>query len=180
MCGFISQTESTVRYPADPLSSAWAVTNRKKAVGTQGTRGNKNTRVYKGVNKTLKAVDAVTVLGLGIPPQQNAMLSGLTGLGTAQPNSLDSLFGSTGTNPWARITGLNTGLQSANGANDLFQLAALLGGQHQSVTFQPAQPLQVRQAVTHLHSNKLRWSRRSKWKYRNALRPMPRNERRNL
>ena len=44
--------------------------------------------------------------------------------------------------------GLDTGLQSANSGNDLLQLAALLGGsQQQSVTFQPAQLLQVRQAL---------------------------------
>ena len=66
----------------------------------------------------------------------------------AQQHPLDSLFGSVGTNPLAGITGLNAGLQSANGGNDLFQLAALLGGsQQQSVSFQPAQLLQVRQAL---------------------------------
>ena len=66
----------------------------------------------------------------------------------AQQNPLDSLFGSVGTNPLAGVTGLNTGLQSANGVNDLFQFAALLGGsQQQSVSFQPAQLLRVRQAL---------------------------------
>ena len=76
------------------------------------------------------------------------MLLGLTGLGMAQPSPLDSLFGSVRTNTLAGLGGLNTGLQSANGGNDLLQLAALLGGsQHQSVSFQPAQLLQVRQAL---------------------------------
>ena len=95
-------------------------------------------------------MDAATALGLGIPPPQNTTILGLAGLGMAQPNSLDSLFGSAGTNPWAGVTGLHTVLQSAqsaNGANGLFQLAALLGGQQQSVTFQPAQLLQLRQAL---------------------------------
>ena len=66
-------------------------------------------------------------LGLGGPPQ-NAMLSAIAGLGVTQPNPLDSLFGSVGTNPLAGIAGLNTGLQTANGGNNLLQLAALLGG----------------------------------------------------
>ena len=43
---------------------------------------------------------------------------------------------------------MNAGLQSANGGDDLLQLAALLhgGSQEQPVSFQPAQLLQVRQA----------------------------------
>ena len=82
-------------------------------------------------------VDAATPLHLGAP-QHNMMLLGLIGLGMAQQGPLDSLFGSVGTNPLAGIAGLNTGLQLANGGNDLMQLAALLGGlQHQSVMFQP-------------------------------------------
>ena len=82
-------------------------------------------------------VDAATALHLGAP-QHNMMLLGLTGLGMAQQGPLDSLFGSVGMNPLAGIAGLNTGLQLANGGNDLMQLAALLGGlQHQSVMFQP-------------------------------------------
>ena len=61
---------------------------------------------------------------------------------------MDLLFGFVGTNPLAGIAGLNTGLHTANGGNDLLQLAALLGGsQQQSVSFQPAQLLQVRQAL---------------------------------
>ena len=110
--------------------------------------GNKGKQTYanKGGNKTSKAVDAAIALGLGpgALPQQNAMLSGLAGLGMAQQSSLDSLLGSAGTDPLAGVTGLHIGLQSANGANDFFQLAALLGGQQQSVSFQPAQLLQVR------------------------------------
>ena len=49
----------------------------------------------------------------------------------------------------AGLGGLNgTSLQSANSGNDHLQLAALLGGsQQQNVTFQPAQLLQVRQAL---------------------------------
>ena len=50
----------------------------------------------------------------------------------------------------AGVAGLNTGLSTANGGNDLdlLQLIALLGGsQQQSVSFQPAQLLQVRQAL---------------------------------
>ena len=103
-----------------------------------GYARNKGTQPYasKGGNKMSKTVDAATALGLGILPQQNTMLSGLAGLGMAQQNPLDSLFGSVGTNvnPLAGITGLNTSLQSANDGNVLFQLAALLGGQHQSVS----------------------------------------------
>ena len=76
------------------------------------------------------------------------MLSGLAGLGVVQHKSLDSLFGPVGTSTMAGLGGLNTGLQSANSGNDLLQLAALLGGsQQQSVLFQPAQLLQVRQAL---------------------------------
>ena len=72
------------------------------------------------------------------------MLSGMAGLGMVQQNPLDSLFGSMGTNTLAGLGGLHAGLQSANGGNDLLQLAALLGGsQQQSVSFQPAQLLQV-------------------------------------
>ena len=53
-----------------------------------------------------------------------------------------------GTTTMAGLGGLGTGLQSANSGNDLLQLAALLGGsQQQNVTFQPAQLLQVRQAL---------------------------------
>ena len=95
---------------------------QSKGCGYAGNKGNQ-TYASKGGNNTPKAVDAATALGLGILPQHNAMLLGLTGLGMAQPNSLDSLFGSAGTNPLAGVTGLHTGLQSANGANDLFQLA---------------------------------------------------------
>ena len=68
--------------------------------------GNKGKQTYasKGGNKTSKIVDAATALGLGVP-QQNAMLPGFTGLGMAQPNSLDSLLGSSGTSPLAGVTG---------------------------------------------------------------------------
>ena len=66
----------------------------------------------------------------------------------AQQNPLDSLFGSVGTNTMAGLGGLNTGLQPANSGKCLHHLAALLGGsQQQSVSFQPAQLLQVRQAL---------------------------------
>ena len=106
-----------------------------------------------GGNK--KTVDAATALGLGLP-QQNTMLSGLAGLGVTQHNPLDSLFGSVGTNAMAGLGGLNTGLQSANSGNDLLQLAALLGGlQQQSVSFQPAQLLQVRQALAQQHATQV-------------------------
>ena len=67
-----------------------------------------------------------------------------------QQNSLDSLFGSVGANTVAGLGGLNTGLQSANSGNCLLHLAAVLhvgGSQQQSVSFQPAQLLQVRQAL---------------------------------
>ena len=48
----------------------------------------------------------------------------------------------------AGIAGLNTGLSAATDGTDLLQLVALLGGsQQQSVSFQPAQNLQVRQAL---------------------------------
>ena len=56
------------------------------------------------------------------------MLSGLAGLGMAEQTPLDSRFGSVRTNTLAGLGGLNTGLQSANGGNDLLQLGALLGG----------------------------------------------------
>ena len=113
---------------------AWKHGNKSYASGGKG-----------GGNK--KTVDAATALGLGVP-QQNTMLSGLAGLGMVQPTPLDSLFGSVGTNTMVGLGGLDTGLQSANGGNDLLQLAALLGGtQQQSVSFQPAQLLQVRQAL---------------------------------
>ena len=66
-----------------------------------------------------------------------------------QQNPLDSLFGSMGTNAMTGLGGVGgASLQSANSVNDLLQLAALLGGsQQQNVTFQPAQLLQVRQAL---------------------------------
>ena len=116
---------------------AWKHGNKSYASGGKG-----------GGNK--KTVDAATALGLGVP-QQNTMLSGLAGLGMVQPTPLDSLFGYVGTNTMVGLGGLDTGLQSANGGNDLLQLAALLGGtQQQPVSFQPgcrAQLLQVRQAL---------------------------------
>ena len=98
------------------------------------------------------------------------MLLGLTGLGMAQPSPLDSLFGSVRTNTMsyalAGLGGLNTGLQSANGGNDLLQLAALLGGsQQQSVSVQPAQLLQVYDR--RLHNNRQRRLQHNKLKYRN-------------
>ena len=73
----------------------------------------------------------------------------MVGLGMTQPNPLDSLFGSIGTDTVAGLGGFSgAGSQSANSGNDLLQLAALLGGsQQQNVTFQPAQLLQVRQAL---------------------------------
>ena len=56
----------------------------------------------------------------------------------------------------AGLGGLGTGLQSANSGNDLLQLAALLGGsQQQNVTFQPAQLLQVRQALQQQQATQL-------------------------
>ena len=98
-----------------------------------GCAGNKGKQPYasggKGGNK--RAVGAGTALGLGPLPQQNMVLSGFAGLGMAQQNHLDSLFGSVRTNPLAGLSGLNTGLQSANGGNELLQLAALLGGSQQ-------------------------------------------------
>ena len=76
------------------------------------------------------------------------MLSGLAGLGLVQQNPLASLSGSVGASTVAGLGGLTTGLQSVDSGNDLLQLAALLGGtQQQSVTFQPAQLLEVRQAL---------------------------------
>ena len=111
-----------------------------------GYTGNKGNQTHtEGGNRTPKAVDAASALGLGVLPPQHAMLPGFTGPGVAQPNSLGSMFGSAGTNPLAGVTGLHTGLHSANGAIDLLQLAAILGGQEQSVTFQPAQLLQAQQ-----------------------------------
>ena len=123
-----------------------------------GYAGNKGSKPYAsggngGGNK--KSVDAATALGLGLTPQ-NTMLSGMAGLGMAQPNPLDSLFGTMGTNTMAGLGGLGTSLQSANSGNDLLQLAALLGGaQQQNVTFQPAQLLQVRQALQQQQATQL-------------------------
>ena len=86
-------------------------------------------------------------LGLGVP-QQSTVCSGLAGLGVAHQTPLGSFFGSGGTSPLAGIAGLNKSLQPANGGYDLMQLAALLGGsQQQPATFQPAQLMQVRQAL---------------------------------
>ena len=118
-----------------------------------GYAGNKGNKLYasggKGGGGNKKTVDAATALGLGPGvPQQNTMRLGLAGLGMVQQTPLDSRFGSVGTNTVSGLGGLNKSLQSANSGNDLLQLAALLGGsQQQSVTFQPAQLLQVRQAL---------------------------------
>ena len=123
-----------------------------------GYAGNKGNKTYASGGKgggNKKTVDAATALGLGLP-SQNTMLSGMAGLGMAQPNPLDSLFGTMGTNTMAGLGGLGTSLQSANSGNDLLQLAALLGGaQQQSVTFQPAQLLQVRQALQQQQATQL-------------------------
>ena len=121
---------------------------QSKGGGYAGKQGNRSyASGGKGGGSNKKPVDAATALGLGLP-QQNTMLSGLTGLGMAQQNPLNSLFGSVGTNTMAGLGGLNTGLQSANSGNDLLQLAALLrGSQQQSVLYQPAQLLQVQQAL---------------------------------
>ena len=116
--------------------------------------GNKGNKTYasggRSGGKQQQTVDAATALGLGVP-QQNTMLAGMAGLGMVQQNPLDSLFGSIGTNTGAGLGGFGfgeAGVQSANSGNDLLQLAALLGGsQQQNVTFQPAQLLQVRQAL---------------------------------
>ena len=123
-----------------------------------GYAGNKGNKTYASGGKGgagKKSVDAATALGLGLP-QQNTMLSGMAGLGMAQPNPLDSLFGTMGTSTMVGLGGLGTGLQSANSGNDLLQLAALLGGsQQQNVTFQPAQLLQVRQALAQQQATQL-------------------------
>ena len=96
----------------------------------------------------LKTIEAATALGPGVT-SQNAMLASMTGLqGLTQPNSLDALFGSTGLNLLAGVLGLNASLPTTNSGTDILQLTALLGGsQQQSVSFQPAQLLQVRQAL---------------------------------
>ena len=60
----------------------------------QGIRGTKPTWVGgEGGSGNKKAVGAATALGLGVP-QQNAMPSGMAGLGMAQHDPLDSPFGS--------------------------------------------------------------------------------------
>ena len=99
-----------------------------------------------------KTIDSVTALGLGAT-QQNTMRSGVIGLqGLAQPSSLNSVLGSTGLNPLAGGTGANAALSTANSKTGILQLATFLGGsQQQSVTFQPAQLLQVRQALAQQH-----------------------------
>ena len=125
---------------------------RNQQLKRGGYAGNKGNKTYasggKGGGGNKKTVDAATALGLGVP-QQNTMLSGIAGLGMVQQNPLDSLFGSMGTNAMTGLGGLGgASFQSANSGNDLLQLAALLGGsQQQHVTFQPAQLLQVRQAL---------------------------------
>ena len=88
-----------------------------KGGGYAGKQENPYASGGKGGNK--KTIGAATALGLGPLPQQNTMLSGLAGLGMAQQNPLDSLFGSAGTNTLAGLGGLNTGLglHSANGCH---------------------------------------------------------------
>ena len=114
-----------------------------KCGGYAGGKGNKTyARGGKGGGGNKKSVDAATALRLGVP-QQSTVLTGMVGLGMVQKGPLGSLFRSMGTNAMAGLGGLN-------GASlmDLLQLAALLGGsQQQSVTFQPAQLLQVRHAL---------------------------------
>ena len=124
---------------------------------TMGTQGlSTGTRPYANSTgrsqRASKRTAAATALGLGAPPQ-NAMPSGITGLQVlTQPSSLYSFFGSTGVNSLAGGTGLNTSLSTANSGTDILQIAALRGGwQHQSVSFQPAQLRQVRQALAQLH-----------------------------
>ena len=117
---------------------------RNKQSKDGGYARNTGTSPYagsKGCQRKSKAVDAATALGLGVP-QQKPMLPGLAGLGMAQQNPLDSLFGSAGTNPLAGIAGL-----IRLGGNNVMQLAAFLGGPQQSDMFQHAQLLQVRQAL---------------------------------
>ena len=66
----------------------------------------------------------------------------------SQLSSPDSLFESAGVDPLVGVPGLNAGLTRAGSGTDILQLTALLGGsQQQSVMFQPAQLLQVRQAL---------------------------------
>ena len=113
-----------------------------------GYAGNKGNKTYASGGKcgggNKKTVDAATALGLGAL-QKNTMLSGLGGLGMVQQNPLESLLRR---QDWVHVAWQVTGLQSANSGNDLLHLAALLGGsQQQHVTFQPAQLLQVRQAL---------------------------------
>ena len=81
----------------------------------------------------------------------------MAGLGIVQQKPLDSLFRSMGTNAMTGLGGLGgASLQSANSGNDRLQLAALLGGsQQQNVTFQPAQLLQVRQALAQQHATQV-------------------------
>ena len=90
--GFISQTTSTVRYPADLLSSAFMRRNQQSKGG--GYVGNKGNQSYTSGGSKTKTVDAATALGLGPLPQQNTMLSGLARLNMAQQSPLDSRFGS--------------------------------------------------------------------------------------
>ena len=93
---FVSRALSTVCFPADLLSSAQGATNSRKAAVAQGIGNNAYASGGEGGGNK-KTVDAAAALGLGAP-QQNTMLSGVAGLGMVQQNSLDSLFGSMGTN----------------------------------------------------------------------------------
>ena len=125
------------------FSAAHGRNQQSKGGGYAGNKGNKPYASGGKGGGIKKTVAAATALGLGVP-QQNTMLLGVAGLGMVQQNPLDSLFGSMGTSTMAGLGGFG----SANSGNDLLQLAALLGGsQQQNVTFQPAQLLQVRQAL---------------------------------
>ena len=78
-------------FPTDLLSSAW----------DGGYAGNKGNKTYASGGKcgggNKKSVDAAKALRLGVP-QQNTMVSSMSGLGMVQQTPLDSLFGSMGTN----------------------------------------------------------------------------------
>ena len=91
--------------------------------------GNKGNNAYASGGKVgggnKKSVDAATALGLGAPPwctEHDAFGRGRTGNGATTSPGLT--FGSMETNA---MTGLGASLQSANGGNNLLQLAVLLG-----------------------------------------------------
>ena len=125
-----------------------------KGGGRASNKGTPPCAGSQGGQSKSKTADAATALGLGVPQQNTMFLQlGLAGLGMTQQNPLDSLFGSAGTNPLDGIAGLNTAfnrlLVGTISCSSLLSLGVckLQQSLSRSVMFQPAQLLQVRQAL---------------------------------